>query len=110
MSKTYLNIARFFLILLFLLPDFVKVIHSHKEHCICESRNCCSQEESFHNKIDIKEECKICNFEKFSFEEVPALNDYSYEKFVCEYLISFRSSTQKSYLLDQKLLRSPPII
>lgn len=110
MKYNFLNIAKLLLVILFLFPEFTKVIHTHNRQLECNGETCCTSREENGEKENGSEDCPICKFTKFYFEEPISIYEFSEENCVCEIIISYKSSIQKSYLLNSKLLRAPPIV
>lgn len=96
--------------LVFLYTDILKVFHSHNNEHFCKDNVCCNLKKDEHDNKKSDDKCEICKFDKYYFEKTPDFYEYSKEIFIRNYFISYESSLQENYLLDNKLLRSPPVI
>lgn len=110
MKYNFLNIAKLLLVILFLFPEFTKVIHTHSDETECKGVSCCPSQEKNSKSENDSEECPICKFAKYFFDEPVSINEFSAEYCFCEIIVNYKSSIQKSYLLNSKLLRAPPSV
>jgi len=110
MKGNILYIAKLFLIVFFLLPDFAKAFHSHNNQVKCDSAACCQNQENNAGEGGNDKQCPICKFSMYSFETPPSFYGFTVSFYFCDFNLKYTSSIQKSYLLNLKLLRSPPIV
>lgn len=110
MKDKFLNIAKLLLIVFFLFPEFAKVLHTHNGELKCTDESCCSAQKENDETDKIEENCAICKFWKYFFEVPQPLSNFSEKICFYELEIVYAWSIHENYLLNLKLLRSPPLI
>jgi len=110
MKEKFSNIAKLLLIVIFLFPEFAKVLHTHNDELKCTNESCCSTQKENDDPDKHDEGCFICKFSKYFFDIPEPLLDFSEKKCFNELVENYNQPFHKSYLLNSKQLRSPPLI
>lgn len=102
MNRLLKNITSVLLLMVFLLPSFVKLEHHH-EHFECKAKS----EKHIHEK---HEQCVICNYQFSEYSTLQKGKLKPSERIIAKYCNNYSSiyySSSPKYLF---LLRAPPLL